>query len=220
MDELTDKVRAHYVARAAEYDVSAGYHDAEAERLRAPLKKFVTETFRARDVLEVACGTGYWTEVVAQVAASVLATDASAEMIAAARCRLARLKNVECRLAAAYRLVRVGPGFTGGFAHWWLSHIPKSLLGRFLEIFHSRLADGAAVLFIDQLPYQSAHRRIDGDGNTIETRRLSDDRTFEIVKNFPSRDELTAILSPRADGFEYREATGSWIVSYRVRHVA
>jgi demethylmenaquinone methyltransferase/2-methoxy-6-polyprenyl-1,4-benzoquinol methylase len=220
VDELTDAVRRYYAARAAEYDTSAGYRDAEAGRLRAPLTALVAETFAGRQVLEVACGTGYWTEAIGRTAASVLATDVSEEMIAQARRRLARLENAEVRLADAYRLDGVPTGFTGGFAHWWLSHIPRELLSDFLNVFHSRLADGAVVLFIDHLPYEAPGRRVDANGNTIETRTLSGGRTFEIVKNFPDQKALKTALSSCADAVECREVAGSWAMRYHAKRGA
>jgi len=211
----------YYAARAQEYDLTAGYCDSVAEKARGALKELFQKAMKSRDVLEVACGTGYWTEVVARAASSVLATDISDAMLGFARQRLAALRNVRFQVADAYSLQGVPGGFTAAFAHWWWSHIPKRLVPQFLATLHGRLAPDARVLFVDQLPsaYVRVNPGVDAEGNTTEERTVSDGRTFRIVKNFPTREEVLAALAARATDVEYREFPGerSWSVCYLVR---
>jgi ubiquinone/menaquinone biosynthesis C-methylase UbiE len=54
------------------------------------------------DVLEVACGTGYWTEVLIRSAATVLATDINEEMLSLARSRDIDPQRIVFQRADAY----------------------------------------------------------------------------------------------------------------------
>lgn len=220
-EEAVRAVAEYYAARAPEYDLTAGYEDPVAEPLRAAAKARCQELFRDKDVLEIACGTGYWTEVVAQVARSILATDACEGMLAIARKRLAGYKNVRFQVADAYSLEGVRSGFNAACAVWWWSHVPKVLISRFLATLHSRLRPGTQVLFVDQLPnaYEPKDQQVYASGDTTEVRRLSGGRAFRVVKNFPGRDGFMRALAGIATDIDYREFPGecSWNVVYRLR---
>lgn len=216
---LVDMVVKYYAERADVYDETAGYTDEVAEKLRTPFKERYRRLFAGHDVLEIACGSGYWTQVVGEVANSVLAIDINESMIAQARKRCRRLPRVTFRLGDAFSLEGVSGRFTAAFAIWWWSHIPKNEITPFLTALHSKLVPGALVLFTDQLPYDGPRRRVDADGNIIESRSLPDGRTFEVVKNFPSETEVTEGLAKIADNIEYtaRPEEKNWTVVYTTR---
>jgi SAM-dependent methyltransferase len=215
----SDDVAAYYAARVDEYDATAGYQDLAAEQRRIPVKPRFHAALRGLDVLEIACGTGYWTAVIATAARSVVAIDLDPVMVAVAERRLAGAANVRCVVADAYSLEGVGGPFNAAFAHWWWSHVPKSRLRPFLTTLHTRLTPGAFVLFADQLPYAWKARRHDAEGNILEARTLRSGAVFEIVKNFPTEPEVVHVLRERARTVVYRAfpAEGAWTVSYRTR---
>jgi 2-polyprenyl-3-methyl-5-hydroxy-6-metoxy-1,4-benzoquinol methylase len=82
-DVLADQV-GYYRRRAGEYDVTA-YGDVPVARAR--IARLVKEMQPTGKVLEIACGTGLWTEALAGLADTVTAIDAAPEVIDIARGR-------------------------------------------------------------------------------------------------------------------------------------
>ena len=76
---------AYYAARAPIYD--AVYMRPERQDDIAFFQRHIPERLAGRRVLEVACGTGYWTPGIAARAQSVVATDANEAPMAFARLR-------------------------------------------------------------------------------------------------------------------------------------
>jgi SAM-dependent methyltransferase len=216
---LIDDTSRYYAERAPVYDESAGYNDPAAEQLRAPIKARYRDMFKDHTVLEIACGTGYWTPTIAEAAKLVFAVDINPVLIARAKDRCSHLRNVTFQVADAYTLTDVPTGFSAALGIWWWSHIPRERLAAFLAVLHSRLDAGAFVLFVDQLPYGGHIRRKDANGNTLEQRSLPDGRVFEIVKNFPTEQDIRNALAGVADEVRYIERPDekSWSVTYRVK---
>ncbi|MBN1539169.1 MAG: class I SAM-dependent methyltransferase [Candidatus Thermoplasmatota archaeon] len=218
---LVRSVAEYYDARASEYDISAGFLDPISEVSREELKREFQPLFSGLDVLEIGCGTGYWTRVISETARSVHAIDINPSMVYLARKKLKDIENVTFQIADAYTMEGVPGGFNSAFAFWWWSHVPVPLLKDFISVLHGKLIPGALVLFVDQLPsaYEADHRCKDRYGNTLETRRVSDGRSFDIVKNFPTEDEVLGILEPYSSEIEHRSHPEhhSWSISYRVK---
>ena len=97
---MTDEALAsqvdYYRRRADEYDATA-YGDVEAARVR--IARLVAELRPTGMVLEIACGTGLWTEALAGVADRVTAIDAAPEAVDPEQLE-ARLRAIgwECRI--------------------------------------------------------------------------------------------------------------------------
>jgi SAM-dependent methyltransferase len=218
--ELAEGMREYYRARAPWHDDYMAYRgNAALEALLRPMVRRVEDLLAGLDVIEIACGTGNWTQILAKRVRSLLATDVSGETIRLARAKEYAPGVVSFRVQDAYALRNLGGHFGGAFAADWWSHVPLSLLGGFLDGLHGCLVDGARVVFVDMLPREHPDLtpyRYDGEGNAICRRTLPDGRVFDVVKNFPDRDDVLLLLSGRAEDAEYQEwdDLGRWLVSY------
>ena len=85
MPHPSDEMHAYYAARAPYYD--AVYLKPERREDIAFLSAHLPERLRDRAVIEVACGTGYWTQHIAPAVSRMVATDGTEEPLAFARLR-------------------------------------------------------------------------------------------------------------------------------------
>ena len=90
---MTSVLQSYYAARAPEYDRGLFEAGTTAGSF-VPSNNGCEERFSNARVLEVACGTGYWTRDLAAVAAFVTAADLTPETLAIAKRRVATT-NVE-----------------------------------------------------------------------------------------------------------------------------
>jgi 2-polyprenyl-3-methyl-5-hydroxy-6-metoxy-1,4-benzoquinol methylase len=185
MDEvLTDQV-GYYRRRAGEYDVTA-YGDVAAARER--IARLVAQMQPRGRVLEIACGTGLWTEALAGRADTVVAIDAAPEALAIARDRV-RSGNVTFAVADVFTWT-TDDRFDVIFFSAWLSHVPMSRFESFWQMLRPLLAEGGRVLFIDEHVDERPKEAYVPGADEIVQRRLQDGRTFRVVKNFVDPEAL------------------------------
>ncbi len=214
------KMERYYRDRVPYHDQYMGYAgDREMERLLAPVIGLVEGQVAGRDVLEVACGTGNWTRVLAKRARSVVATDLIEDYLEVARSKATGLGNVTFVQADAYSLEGVGGPFDAAFAADWWSHMPRSMVDAFLLALHGHLKPGARVVVLDMLrtdSFELSFHRYDAEGNEVQLRTLPTGDQYEVVKNFPEEEVLRGRLEGRAEDVEYRELEdlGRWVLMY------
>jgi SAM-dependent methyltransferase len=171
-------------------------------------------------VLEVACGTGYWTRRIAASAKHVTACDLVEEVLAVAAASQPPSERLEYRKADAFDLMGVAGHFDAAFAGFWWSHVRRQSLLSFLAGLHRRLPQGARVAFVDNRYVPGSNwpiTRSDDTGNTYQRRTLDDGTVHEVLKNFPScADVIGAITAAGGQDVLYRELTYYWYVSYVV----
>jgi SAM-dependent methyltransferase len=213
MTQLAD----YYRARAAEYD--AVYAKPERQDDLHKVRRLLAGTVRGR-VLEIAAGTGYWTQALSASADAVTATDVNAEPLEVARSRQYGPAPVTFQLADAYALHEVPGQFDTAFIGFFWSHVLRADLPRFLHGLRARLGPGASVTVLDNryVPGSSTPiSRTTQEGDTYQRRALSDGTEYEILKNFPGRDQFTADVTAVAADVEWTPLRYFWLATFQLR---
>jgi hypothetical protein len=135
---------------------------------------------------------------------------------------MARAKSLTARFERAdvYAMPTFQQRFDAGLAAFWWSHIPKGRLRDFLTQFHRPLAPGATVVFMDNVYVEGSSTpisRTDADGNTHQIRKLDDGSTHEVLKNFPTEDELRCAVEGIASEIRIDFLGYYWILTYATR---
>ena len=209
----------YYAKRAPEYERIYQKSERQAD-LRA-LREMVASIFARRRVIEVACGTGWWTEILAASAHSVMATDINDEVLAMAKIKQIFPGQVSFQRCDAFRLDEVVGEFDGALAVFWWSHLPRTELARFLCLLHSRLRPGSTVVFIDNIYVEGSSTpisRCDAEGNTFQLRKLDDGSTTEVLKNFPTDETIAEALRDGTSDLRIERLSYYWIARYVLDH--
>jgi SAM-dependent methyltransferase len=215
--ETPGKLVAYYAARAAEYDDV--YRKPERQDDIGSLRSILGDLLRGHSVLEVACGTGFWTREIAATASHIHATDVNDSVLEIASERLRLYRNVTFGRDDAFALIGTSGVFTAAFAGFWWSHVARGeQLSRFLNVLHAKLQPGALVVLTDNRYIEGSNlpiTREDMDGNTYQKRRLRDGTEHEVLKNFPQEAEFRSLLQGRGSMLDFRWLTYYWCLSYR-----
>lgn len=202
----------YYQQRAAEYEEI--YTRPQRQADLAELKRLLPGLVADRNVLEIAAGTGYWTQVLASAAASITATDLNPETLEVAAAKDYGDAAPRLVVADAFRLDAVPGEFDLVFCGFWWSHIPRAGVPGFLAGVSARVAPGTPLLILDNRYVEgSVHpiARTGPDGDTYQLRQLNDGRQYEVLKNFPTQEQLAADLAPWATGLRYTVLPNFWL---------
>jgi demethylmenaquinone methyltransferase/2-methoxy-6-polyprenyl-1,4-benzoquinol methylase len=205
----------YYRARATEYDqwwLRQGRYDRGSALnaqwfLDAAVVSSALSAFGpAGRVLELACGTGIWSEQLLPFASHLTALDGSREMIAvnAARLRSPLVRYVEADLFQWQPTEHFDAVFFG----FWLSHVPPERFAEFWQLVRSCLAPGGRVFFVDSCHEQTStavDHRLPEPEATLLRRRLNDGREFQIYKVFYDPADLTERLRELDWHFDIRQ---------------
>ena len=214
MTSVESSIHSYYAARAPEYDSVYLKPERQAD-LRA-IERWLPPIFAGASVLEVACGTGYWTQFLAPVAKAILAVDAAPETMAIARSRVPEGK-VQFLVGDAYELPRRSEKFDASFAGFWFSHVPRQRQQAFLAGLNASLKPGARVVLLDNRYVEGSSSPIieqDVDGNTYQTRKLADGSTHCVLKNFPSEKELNSLVAGLSQSAAFKCWQYYWAFEY------
>lgn len=210
-------MESYYARRAREYERIYAKPERQADLVR--LRHDLPRLFMGANVLEIACGTGYWTPLIAERAATVLAVDAAEAVLEIARSKAQGQANVRFEHANAYALPDWKVRFDACFAGFWWSHVPLARLDAFLTQLHARLAPQARIVFLDNRYVEGSSTplsRSDTEGNTYQLRRLDDGSMHEVLKNFPEPVSIARRLEKLGSSLDWQALEYYWVATYRI----
>ena len=195
-----EQTREYYSRRAAEYE-QIYYREMPERRKEIDDEAiFVKNLASGCDVLDLACGTGYWTQIMADTAKSIVALDLSWEMLHQAGKKEYRYvpSFVQADLERLPVAVREFDLVTLGF---WFSHQSKQDYEAFFDRIVRPLRPGGRIWLIDNNPpaegpmVDSAY--VDEHGNNYKQRFLDSGDQFVILKNYFERSDLEDVFGGR-----------------------
>ena len=179
---------AYYRARAGEYDewfLRTGRYDRGPEGNRqwfaeiAEVAEALAAFAPAGRVLELACGTGWWTAQLARNADSVTAVDSSPEALAINRARVGtpRVEHVQEDLFCWQPAARYDVVFFG----FWLSHVPPERFESFWSLVAACLGPAGRVFFADDA-YRTPEELVAGPSSSAIRRQIPGGTAYRLVK--------------------------------------
>ena len=201
-DQLT-----YYRRRAPEYDEwwrrLGRYDKGEGERRRweeevAVLERELAGFGPRGDVLELAGGTGWWTERLAASAATLTVVDGSPETLEINRRRVGDRPGLTYVVADLFSWEPT-TRFDTVFFSFWLSHVPSARFGQFWDLVGRCLRPDGRVFLIDNRlePFWDPDpaRGVLSHGEEVQRRTLKDGSEHRLVKIFYEPDELGALIA-------------------------
>ncbi|MBI4067522.1 class I SAM-dependent methyltransferase [Candidatus Gottesmanbacteria bacterium] len=187
----------YYRKRAEEYEEIYYRDDPIRNEEQRIIVEAIKKAFNGMDVLEIACGTGYWTQFLSETAKSIVATDYVEEVM-----QIAKRKKYKCPVQFqkedAYNLSFGNHSFDGILANLWFSHVPKVKIDTFLEGIQRVLKPGGIVFMADNNYVEGSGGELvrkEGEEDTYKRRFLKDGSEYMVLKNYYTLNELFDIFS-------------------------
>lgn len=201
---MNDKrTEQYYNNRAPEYEQIYFRDMPERRKEIADEVRFIRELCAGKEVLDIACGSGYWTERISETASSIVACDISAEML-----DIAQKKKYHCPVKFVRTNINHLPFAPNSFdvviLGFWFSHHPKQDYQNLFKSItdplkpNSPVKSGSPVWMIENNPpaegpeNQSHH--VDENGNNYKKRFLDNQEEYIILKNYFQKAELIEIF--------------------------
>ena len=217
MSELVD----YYRKRAREYEEVYYMTDPHRQEEQALMAKTIQSSLKGREVIDLACGTGWWDRILSETAKSLTGLDINDDVL-----EIARAKEYSCPVkfmrGDAYEPPFEPASFDGALATFWLSHIPKARLHGWIDTLHALLCPGSRVFIADNKNVPGVGGPIvtkEGDENTYKLRTLKDGSQHTVLKNYYSVEELVEIFGKHVGKFDERNVFhghGFYWVDYEV----
>ena len=218
MNRKNDPVARYYASSTQAAD--AALSRAERAQDLARVRERIAALVQGQTVLELACGTGYWTEVIAAGAERVLATDVLDEMIERAQRRRLPEGKVTFRRVDGLDLPDDLGAFSCVFIGFWWSHLKRDEQDALLVQLRARLGANVTLILLDDAYVEGSSTtvaRTDAQGNTYEIVTTPDGERFELPKNYPADSALRKRLGGDVREIRIERLTYYWMLTCRLK---
>ncbi|HEY1044342.1 MAG TPA: class I SAM-dependent methyltransferase [Telluria sp.] len=212
-----DTFAAYYADIAATYD--SRYEAGERQDDLDELHERIADLFANHKVLELGCGTGYWTETLACSAESVLAIDSSPEMLALARERV-DAASVEFQQGDAFELPDMAGCFTACFAGFFWSHVRREDQEKYLKQLRAKLGKDVLLVLIDDNFIEEDTppiARTDLEGNTFQIFATPSGNRHEVLRNYPADSSLRKRFASHVREVRIERLDHYWMLTGRLK---
>ncbi|QNA88480.1 class I SAM-dependent methyltransferase [Massilia sp. Dwa41.01b] len=171
-------------------------------------------------VLELGCGAGFWTEVVAEAAESVLAVDINANLVDIARSREMPEGKVGFRVADALDLPEDIGKFTAVLVSFLWSHLNKGEQEKLLATLKKRLGKDVLLVILDDSfveGFSETIARTDAEGTTYQIVTAPEGERFELPKSYQSDSALRKRLGAAGKEIKIERVEFFWILTCRLK---
>jgi SAM-dependent methyltransferase len=215
---ITEQAAQFYANSASNHDRI--YDKPELQEELDWLRERIISVLEGHKVLELACGTGFWTRDIMYTAKSVLATDINPEMIAMAKLRALDPAIVSYRVVDAFDLPADLGDITAVFIGFWWSHIKREQQERFLGKLRAAFGKDLVLVLADDC-YVEGHSntiaRTDLEGNTYQIRTAQDGQRYELVKCYNTDSYLRKKLATSAREIKLKRGDYYWLLTCRLK---
>jgi len=171
-------------------------------------------------VLELGCGTGFWTEVAAESAASVLAVDINASLVEIARERPMVEGKVSFRVADALDLPEDIGKFSAVLVSFLWSHLNKKEQEQLLATLKKRLGKDVLLVILDDAfveGFSETIARTEPDGTTYQILTTPEGERIEVAKSYQSDSALRKRLGTAVKEIKIERIEFFWILTCRLK---
>jgi SAM-dependent methyltransferase len=215
---ITNQLAQYYAVNADNYDQV--YAQEQRFDDLDDLQEMIAELLDGHKVLELACGTAYWTDLIADVALSVHATDLVPEMLALAETRGLDPDVVTFSQMDAFELPDTVGQYTAVFAAGWWSHVKREDQEKYLKMLRAKLGKDVLLVLLDSSyvdGVSTVFARTDLEGNTFQIRTADDGQRYEVMKNYPTDSALRKKLATAAREIRVERLEYYYLLSCRLK---
>ncbi len=205
--------KQYYHQRAKEYEQV--YKKPERQEDLKKLHTYVQEQAVGKKIVEIACGTGYWTKTLAESGKTMHACDYNKAVLEIAKEKKYGTTPVTFQQIDVWKLQPPKTLYDLVFGGFIWSHILKERLPDFIKLLWKQVHKNGSLLMIDNRYVEGSSTpiaRTDEMGNTYQMRRLANGDEFEVLKNFPEQKEVYGALKEMGLTIEWIDLEYYWVL--------